>query len=53
MKVIGRDIWIGIWCFVLSIVAVTVWEKREGGGSGERVGVGVIWERFPKFVIGF
>ena len=53
MKVIGRDIWIGIWCFVLSIVAVAVWEKREGGGSGERVGIGVIWERFPKFVIGF
>ena len=53
MKVIGRDIWIGIWCFVLSIVAVAVWEKREGGGNGERVGIGVIWERFPKFVIGF
>jgi uncharacterized membrane protein YadS len=53
MKVIGRDIWIGIWCFVLSIVAVAVWEKREGGGGGQRVGIGVVWERFPKFVIGF
>lgn len=50
MKVIGRDIWIGIWAFVLSIVSVVYWEKREGGA---RLGAGVIWERFPKFVIGF
>jgi uncharacterized membrane protein YadS len=56
MKVIGRDIWIGIWCFVLSIVAVLYWEKRGGGEPGtatERLGAGVIWDRFPKFVIGF
>ena len=52
MKVIGRDIWIGIWCFILSIVAVAYWEKKEGG-AGQRVGASVIWERFPKFVIGF
>jgi len=50
MKVIGRDIWIGIWAFVLSVVSVVYWEKREGGA---RLGAGVIWERFPKFVIGF
>jgi uncharacterized integral membrane protein (TIGR00698 family) len=51
MKVIGRDIWIGIWAFVLSIVAVTLWER---GASGDQtVGAGVIWARFPKFVIGF
>lgn len=54
MKVIGRDIWIGIWCFILSIVSVTVWEKARGtNGKAGRVGAGVIWERFPKFVIGF
>jgi uncharacterized integral membrane protein (TIGR00698 family) len=51
MKVIGRDIWIGIWCFVLSIVAVLAWERKAG--SGERAGAAVIWERFPKFVLGF
>jgi uncharacterized membrane protein YadS len=45
--------WIGIWCFILSIVSVTTWEKRESGEAGESVGIGVIWERFPKFVIGF
>jgi uncharacterized membrane protein YadS len=51
MKVIGRDIWIGIWAFVLSIVSVVVWEKKSAGES--KTGIGVIWQRFPKFVIGF
>jgi uncharacterized integral membrane protein (TIGR00698 family) len=51
MKVIGRDIWIGIWAFVLSIVAVTMWER--GPRAGGALGPGVIWTRFPKFVIGF
>jgi uncharacterized membrane protein YadS len=55
MKVIGRDIWIGIWAFVLSIVSVTFWEKKSQTGDGPqgRVGLSVIWERFPKFVLGF
>jgi uncharacterized membrane protein YadS len=52
MKVIGRDIWIGIWAFVLSVVSVTVWERGAAGG-GRALGPGVIWTRFPKFVIGF
>jgi uncharacterized membrane protein YadS len=51
MKVIGRDIWIGIWALVLSIISVLFWEKRKDGQG--RLGTGVIWERFPKFVIGF
>jgi uncharacterized membrane protein YadS len=51
MKVIGRDMWIGIWCLILSFVSVTRWERRAG--SPERIGTGIIWERFPKFVIGF
>jgi uncharacterized integral membrane protein (TIGR00698 family) len=49
MKVVGRDIWIGIWAFILSIVATTRWES-EGAGKAE---VGEIWRRFPKFVLGF
>ncbi len=52
MKVIGRDIWIGIWAFVLSIISVAVWD-RGGEGGGQTLGLGVIWARFPKFVIGF
>jgi len=50
MKVIGRDIWIGLWAFILSIVSVTFWEKADRGGT---LGFGVVWERFPKFVLGF
>jgi uncharacterized membrane protein YadS len=51
MKVIGRDIWIGIWCLILAVVSVMFWEKEEGGRRS--VGASVIWERFPKFVLGF
>jgi uncharacterized membrane protein YadS len=51
MKVIGRDIWIGIWAFILSIVSCMCWE-RDSAGNGT-VGARVIWERFPKFVLGF
>ncbi|MCU0303272.1 MAG: YeiH family protein [Thermoanaerobaculales bacterium] len=54
MKVIGRDIWIGIWAFVLSIVSVVFWEKRSDADRPTgRLGIGVVWERFPKFVLGF
>jgi uncharacterized membrane protein YadS len=49
MKVIGRDIWIGIWAFILAIVSCTFWEKDQTSAVGARV----IWDRFPKFVIGF
>jgi uncharacterized membrane protein YadS len=50
MKVVGRDVWIGIWAFVLAIVATTRWEK---GALGRKANAGEIWWRFPKFVIGF
>lgn len=52
MKVIGRDIWIGIWCLILAIVSVTFWETNTGDKKSA-VGAGIIWERFPKFVLGF
>jgi len=51
MKVIGRDIWIGIWCLILAVVSVVFWEGKQGGERA--VGGGIIWERFPKFVLGF
>lgn len=51
MKVIGRDIFIGIWSLVLAIISVVFWEKRDV--TATQVGVGEIWRRFPKFVIGF
>src|SRR6201999_2231168 len=50
MKVIGRDMWIGVWAFVLSIIATARWE-RTGVENGSNAGE--IWRRFPKFVLGF
>jgi uncharacterized integral membrane protein (TIGR00698 family) len=50
IKVIGRDMWIGIWSFVLALISVTVWERSE---THSKVQAGQIWWRFPKFVIGF
>jgi uncharacterized membrane protein YadS len=50
MKVLGRDLWIGIWAFVLSIVAASRW---EGNGIEGRAGIGEVWRRLPKFVFGF
>ena len=50
MKVIGRDMWIGVWSIVWAFVATVVWDRRESGG---RIDAGEIWRRFPKFVIGF
>ncbi|HXZ93919.1 MAG TPA: putative sulfate exporter family transporter [Burkholderiales bacterium] len=50
MKVIGRDLWIGIWSFVFALIATVMWEKAETGRKPEAM---EIWWRFPKFVIGF
>jgi uncharacterized membrane protein YadS len=50
MKVIGRDIWIGVWALVLSIVAATRWERQ---GSDPKPDFAQVWWRFPKFVLGF
>ena len=50
IKVIGCDVWIGIWALVLALISVTYWENKE---TNSTVQVGQIWWRFPKFVIGF
>jgi uncharacterized integral membrane protein (TIGR00698 family) len=50
MKVVGRDVWIGIWAFVLAIIATTRW---EAAATGRKAQPAEIWWRFPKFVLGF
>jgi uncharacterized integral membrane protein (TIGR00698 family) len=50
MKVIGRDVWIGVWAFALSIIATTHWERT---GVTSKAKASEIWGRFPKFVLGF
>ena len=43
------DIFIGVWAFILALIWVYAIEKK----SGKTVSLGEIWERFPKFVIGY
>jgi uncharacterized membrane protein YadS len=43
------DVFIGVWAFVLALVWVYGINKK----AGERVPLRAIWERFPKFVIGY
>jgi uncharacterized integral membrane protein (TIGR00698 family) len=50
MKVIGRDMWIGIWAFVLSLIATARWERTAIQSKSRAA---EIWNRFPKFVLGF
>lgn len=50
MKVVGRDMFVGVWCFIMAMISVTKWEKRE---DGTKPNAGEIWGRFPKFVLGF
>jgi uncharacterized membrane protein YadS len=40
---------IGVAAFVLSIW----WTFKKGAETGQRPSAGIIWERFPKFVLGF
>ena len=47
---LNRDVMIGVLAFVLAIISVTRWEKKEGQALPSPV---VIWDRFPKFVIAF
>lgn len=50
VKVVGRDVWIGIWAVGLAILATTRWETQS---AGSRPDAREIWRRFPKFVLGF
>jgi uncharacterized integral membrane protein (TIGR00698 family) len=52
MKVVGRDMFVGVWALVVALLSVTVWD-RQRTGEAERVGAGEIWRRFPKFILGF
>jgi uncharacterized membrane protein YadS len=47
----SQNVLIGVAAFVLTLW----WTFRKGkaAGAGDRPSAGVIWERFPKFVLGF
>jgi uncharacterized membrane protein YadS len=46
---LSQNVLIGIAAFLLTVW----WTVRKGGGAGEHANVAVIWDRFPKFVLGF
>lgn len=43
------DAFIGVWAFILA----WVWSAKIERRSGEKVRVRQIWERFPKFILGY
>lgn len=43
------DVFIGVWAFILAYI----WCAKIECKPGEKVGAGEIWNRFPKFVIGY
>jgi uncharacterized membrane protein YadS len=43
------DIFIGIWAFLLAYI----WTNHIDRRPGDKAKVGEIWQRFPKFVLGF
>ncbi|MDP4127691.1 MAG: putative sulfate exporter family transporter, partial [Bacillota bacterium] len=46
------DIFIGIWAFILAVVW-SVFRIDKNSNQASKVTAGEIWERFPKFVIGY
>lgn len=52
MKVVGRDMFVGVWALVVAFLSVTIWENKSSD-TAERIDKGEIWRRFPKFIIGF
>lgn len=50
LKVVGRDVWIGIWAVLLSLAFAF---RADQAGIKQRTRLGEIWIRFPKFVLGF
>jgi uncharacterized integral membrane protein (TIGR00698 family) len=52
MKVIGRDMFVGVWALLAAVLSVTVWEKKLSA-QAEKINFAEIWYRFPNFIIGF
>lgn len=46
---LSQNVLIGVAAFLLTVW----WSMRKGGTGAQETGIGVIWERFPKFVLGF
>lgn len=48
------DVFIGVWAFILAVIwSVFRIDKKGCGEKGAKVSAAEIWERFPKFVLGY
>ncbi|WP_066634133.1 putative sulfate exporter family transporter [Desulfolucanica intricata] len=47
------DIFIGVWAFILAIIWSVFKVDRCSAKAGSKISAAEIWDRFPKFVIGF
>lgn len=48
------DVFIGVWAFILAVLwSVFRIDRRGSGETAGKVSVREIWDRFPKFIIGF
>lgn len=52
MKVVGRDMFVGVWAVVVAYLSITRWD-RGTVGAPEKVGLAEVWRRFPRFIVGF
>lgn len=53
MKVIGRDMFVGVWAVLVAFLSIAVWNKNSTHSSSSESKVALIWQRFPKFILGF
>ncbi|MCV3410613.1 YeiH family protein [Campylobacter lari] len=49
IKVLGRDMFIGIWAVLVAFLSITFWEKK----NNKKTNIKLIWQRFPIFIAGF
>ncbi|AJC85224.1 putative sulfate exporter family transporter [Campylobacter peloridis] len=49
IKVLGRDMFIGIWAVIVAFLSIAFWEKN----ISEKISPKIIWQRFPIFIVGF
>lgn len=43
------DVFIAVWAFILA----WIWSAKIEGKRGEKISKGLLWERFPKFILGY
>jgi len=56
IKVIGRDMFIGVWAVLVAFLATFVWSKtsqKDDINAAKSSKLSIIWQRFPKFILGF